>query len=138
MTEFMLFYASAKLERKCPRGRLLEKYANHTQIAGDISLGISLGASRVAPGILFWDQILYNFASDAPSETPKQHFCEKGLFGQFHESLAYTVGFAPRRCNITLEISPEASRVAPGVLFGGPEAPPTACAEVRKSFANTR
>ena len=51
MTEFMLFYASAKLERKCPRGRLLEKYANHTQIAGDISLGISLGASRVAPGL---------------------------------------------------------------------------------------
>ena len=48
-----MFCASAKLERKCPRGRLLEKHANHTQIAGDISLGFSVGASRVAPGLFF-------------------------------------------------------------------------------------
>ena len=39
------------MERKCPRGRLFEKCSNPSQIPGDISLGISLGASRVAPGL---------------------------------------------------------------------------------------
>ena len=55
ITEFRMVYASAKLQRKCPRGRLLEKCLNPSQIPGDISLGISLGAARVAPGILFSD-----------------------------------------------------------------------------------
>ena len=48
-----MFSASAKFVRKCPRGRLFENCSNPSQIPSDISLGLPLGASRVAPGLFF-------------------------------------------------------------------------------------
>ena len=69
INEFRVFYASAKLERKCPRGRLLEKCANPSQVPHDISHGISLGAPRAAPGILFGKPQASKNESDAPPST---------------------------------------------------------------------